>query len=880
MPPAEIRETSSSPNTTSSSTGKRKRAESEENLEPNGTNVKDNRHLSANLNTTQLRTLMNDLLVVLKSYDGSNSILELPLLSSGEQYQPGTEPPAKRSKTSTSSANTTIASRIQANEYDSLEDLQSDVDTACTAVLAFKNSKVTRAKVVAFRKLVTDLANTGLPNSSKLNMTDGIVKSEDDGDSTPSQVAQSDPVDEQNGKMVLTLYGNAQGPKQLFSSLQQPIRVRSEKQGGTKPELAETSVTVPLREDGLPNLLTISKIIPTAGDGTASGTSRVPTFGEVFAPSPNIPQLTPPKPPKQSNTRGNQIGWINSQGLSRTGRKGFYPTQDMTTGHWLGYNNINVSQEPTSPTAKRKQRDRALSTGEARPVPSEEAVAALKQAKEDALFRTAFSSFAPTRDDSSAVIPERTKNQVWWQRYGEKRFIDTFALDPTLRDVTGLEGEVATLEDSGVKDGVDTFTLDPALQDSDLKDAVEAYTPLEEGDVFQENSDVEKDRETQEILDEISEMLETLHSYQHIRNSSLPNPARGATSQKPSFPWLAESPTTPSSAELDTYSILKDQLRIMIASLPPSAVAKLNGDQLEELNIKQTIPIEGQNFQGVMEEHPSARYAKAAALNATVGQSGVTRSSSGLGQVQYTSNSQYGRTPLAQAPSKSAQSTQGYFPQQQPPNRSPSTTFPQRTGSSQTYSTPTQAGTTRTSYPTSYTQSRPLQQSYGGGSSGQNYLSRSNSGNYNYNQQYGATTPASRQSNGVSYPPRPSGSMPTSYSTPATASYPRTSSPHGPTGASTAPRPVYSQYPNASSNASSVNGAATTPATPNMIAPPSSVVGPTGYCTHISNEQQQLIIDRQKAQLAMQTQARASATPGTVKAESTNQDTKVNGVAQ
>merc|ERR1712169_10386 len=44
--------------------------------------------------------------------------------------------------------------------------------------------------------------------------------------------------------------------------------------------------------------------------------------------------------------------------------------------------------------------------------------------------------------------------------------------------------------------------------------------------------------------------------------------------------------------------MLRDQLKILISSLPPFAVAKLDGDQLEELNISTKLLVEPPDYQG------------------------------------------------------------------------------------------------------------------------------------------------------------------------------------------------------------------------------------------------------------------------------------------
>ncbi|KAF2237476.1 hypothetical protein EV356DRAFT_442042 [Viridothelium virens] len=888
MAPAEVLDVPAPPHRPSSAIGKRKRSDSDSPLQPNGVLPATATESVDAIDMPRFHTLLKDLLYILKIHDTSPSILALPL-PSNVSHLSESEPSSKRTKVSKTTRSPTIAARIEAEEYISLHEVREDVEAACSEVLAIGKingdsmGSLSRqfatppeggslyAGVLSFRKLFNTLIDAESHRLYPSVAKSKKIKSEEDGE-PPLNLTETTLDDGQSGKTVLTLYGNAQGPKQLFSSLQQPVHAKRDSDSHEDRILNTDSlrVTAPLREHALPNHITASKIISVQADDAANEKGRIPTIGELFAPSSAVPQLNPPKPPKQSTARGSRIGWVDSNSLPKTGKKGTYTTQNLTTGHWLGYNNLNIPQEPTSPTAKRKQRDRALSTGEARPAPSEEATAALRQAKEDALFRTAYSSFAPTRDDSMAIVPEETKNRVWWQRHGEKRFVETFAIDPALEDETMVKAEADEAR---------------AAEDKSIQEAVDAYVPEEmEGLIKTEEANEQEKKEVEDILKEISELLETLHSYQRIRNSNLPANTRApAANQKPSLPWLAESPTTPSAAEFDTYSILKDQLKLLIRLLPPSAVAKLNGDQLEDLNIKQTINIENQNNKGVMEEHQATRYAKAAALNVAMG---PTRSSSHLGQVQYSSSSQYGRTPLQQSSSRPAQANQGYYPQQQPPNRSPSMNFSQRpsSGNSQNYTTPTQASSNRTSYTASYSQSRPAQQSYGGIPNGQGFHQRPSSGNYNYSQQYNTATPIARPQNGVGYPPRPSGTVPTSYSTPTSGTYARTSSPHNKTATafSTGSRQSYPASYGGSSTALPAKGRRNSPSTPNPTSAPAqahSATGPSGYHTYQTSQEQQLMLDRQKAQLAMQPQARASAQAGTLKGEaSEQQDTKTNGV--
>jgi hypothetical protein len=200
-----------------------------------------------------------------------------------------------------------------------------------------------------------------------------------------------------------------------------------------------------------------------------------------------------------------------------------------------------------------------------------------------ALFQAAYSSFAPTVDNSAAIIPENTRSQFWWGRAGRKRF--NSLLSSVLYPEPDLDGDfLARNQDSSPQE---------------FEDVVQAFEP--EDNPFTEptdgNSAAESiQRDTDDILTEISELLETLSSYQRIRNLALtPRPAA------PETPKATTASTTPSNAEYDTYEMLRSQLILLVDSLPPFAVAKLNGDQLESLNVSTRLIIENYDYPGTME---------------------------------------------------------------------------------------------------------------------------------------------------------------------------------------------------------------------------------------------------------------------------------------
>lgn len=802
-------------------------------------------------------------------------------LQSGRLRSPSGEPSAKRKKLSQNASANTIAARLDAGTYTGLDELVGDVEHACSEVLtsiqgneqsvsSLGNDRVLEG-VLAFKAALKKvmIREAQRKPSAKQSASEPVDddaqgnKTAADGDvKVKQEVEETDEF--QSGRTVLTIFGSAQGPKQLFSSLQQPVQFLPKKDHTMVAELdSSVDVTIPLPDGSLPNMISTTKIVPVHTEDAANA-KRVVTFGELFSPPANLPQLTPPKPTKQLTTRGNSVSFVSRDSLSKSNRRGgyFYPTEVLSTGQWLGYGVVDKPQEPSSTEEKRKQRDRALSTGESKPPLSEATLAALQQAKADALFRSVYASFAPDHDDASAVVPERTKSAVWWHKIGQKRYEQTFALDPAL---------VETHEDA---------TTDAASVSADdekaLAEAVADFVP--ESNEFAEQSAADQhEKERDEVLKEISELLETLYSYQRIRHSSLASNSRTPVSQNTPLTELTGSPTSPSSAEIDVYKILKAQLSLMIASLPPYAVAKLNGEQLEELNISKNIMIEAKDYKGTMEEDTLTRALKNAAIGAAAAATPVPRiASSGSHSVYPAAQTQYGRsTPAAPAASRVPGSNpQSYFPQQQPPNRTPALQHQRSyTGTSQSYQTPAPyaAGSQRPSYASqAYNQHTP-RPSYGQTSSQQYYQPRAGQQSYGqYYQNSPQTQPLSR-----SYQQQPpSAYQQRAQNPPSMYSYGSSqnniSLKAGNTPAYAQTRQYYQPPVN--------QGYGSRPATP-------SSGGPNGHGGSMSAAEQQAVVERQRAQLAMppaRGAAQANMTrpgSGTPQPPNSQYSTQVNGTS-
>lgn len=798
-------------------------------------------------------------LLICTSYDTKPSILTHPLTASATRAASG-EADAKRAKLTPPTGLATISSLIQTGSYNSFVALETDVENATTEILTSAGSgDATTAPatleearlqsgILAFRKMLKTLIVREETRRAHMDAQDEVVNLSSDKD-TESQKDKPASIKEEfpEGRTVLTLFGSAPGPKQVFSSLQQP---RSVAPSGVSAALdMSVKITLPLRESALPNFISTTEVFASPAD-VDEKRKEIATIGKVFKAPAYLPHLSPPKLAKPLNSKGSTVTFAPPE-TPKPSRRGShsYASQNLSTSYWLGYGGTDVPKDLTSPTEKKKSRQRALSMGEAQQPPPETTLVALKHAKEDAMFRSAYSSFAPSRDDTSAVVPEETKNMVWWQRVGEKRFNEVFPVDPEL---LGL-GELS--EQDANKPDVD--------EDEAFKEAAENFQPIQGGPFPEAEEKNDLDKGTEEVLQEISELLETLASHQRIRNSSLATNPRTPVIQNSSLASLAGSPSTPSSEEIDVYQMLRSQLTLMISQLPPYAVAKLNGDQLEELNISRTIIVENKDTRGVLEDD---KYAKAplAAAAAPPTMSRMTSGGSGTHSHFPPGNTQYGRsTPSMHSGARPVQPAQSYYPQQQTVHRSPSGHYQRPSGPTQGFPAPssTYASTPRQSFPATpaYGQ-QTSRNSYTQAPSGQYYSQRPSQAN-SYGgatgQQFYASTPQTQSHNRFpqqtqnGYFQRSQNVAPMYATTPTT--HTRTASPLK--AAPMAPQPNYgtrpgygsggqlrstyyppSQYGNPQPHASA---APATPATPGFNANP-----------------QQMMLDRQQAS---QTQARLAA---------------------
>ena len=523
---------------------------------------------------------------------------------------------------------TTISNRATNNLYQSCEELLQDVEEASSRVQALINSQYADqdpmqwkyqpeslepsrlgAQVKAFKRMLRNLmmqeSDRGLIQSLRLKDEESLAEA-----SASSISTLEDDVGAVAGKAVLTLFGNAQGQhKQLFSSFQKPLPRHVWTNGPSTDATLQTppEALMPVRENGLPgNQIVSSRLVAVESNDAVPTTKQNLKFRDIFHAPSSLPKLSPPKPTPSTTLRNATITWTDNREDFDHARKNDYTTEKLPTGHWLGYDGISTEEEPVTAEIKRKRRDRALSSGEANAEPLERTRAALAWAKEDALFRRVYSSFAPSVDNSAALVPEETKNDIWWNRVGQPWLEQPPAVDPALEEMS-VNPDQANEQIQ-------------ANEEEDYTDVVENYEPPTMDATVDES---EKGEGLQPTLLRISELLESLQSYQRVRNSRL-TPATRASATNNSEGLVAPASET----EQEIYNQLRTELTRVAGKLPPYVLAKTDGTPLSTLVISKALLLESKDYQGTMDDDQATRLSAAAALNTSIGAASSTRTSS------------------------------------------------------------------------------------------------------------------------------------------------------------------------------------------------------------------------------------------------------------
>ena len=498
-------------------------------------------------------------------------------------------------------ARDSIESRIESQAYPSFEALIQDVELVSSSIVQgledIAKSKA-RSQVLVFRQSLDKLLRKEVLRGSG-------VKNEDDKDSETLVPGAFDSDRQHERGLVLTLSSvTDKGPKPLYSGLQAAMRP---KHAFNAPSSQLPDVLAPVDAKSLPNGMTV--ICPGAlhAHRQSKGSKETRTLGDVFQPYRSLKPLEAPQP-SRSGKRDAKLEFVSQTSVGTLDKatptyKGDYKFASLPTGQWLQYNKGATSSQHES-EAKKRQREQALGNAESQVTNNQVKGLEFDQEETKALFQAAYSSFAPTVDNSAAIIPENTRSQLWWETSGRRRFKSIFS--SLLYPEAGLEGDSAIVNQESAQQ---------------FENVVENFVPEDNpfGDNGNENgTDEGGQKDTDEILAEISELLEILSSHQRIRNlASTPRPGVIETTK------TSPASATPSDVEYDIYESLRTQLTLLIDSLPPFAIAKLNGDQLESLNVGTRLVIENYDYPGTMEpdEHTLQRrravVAAAAAANRT-----------------------------------------------------------------------------------------------------------------------------------------------------------------------------------------------------------------------------------------------------------------------
>ncbi|KIW68993.1 hypothetical protein, variant [Phialophora macrospora] len=351
-----------------------------------------------------------------------------------------------------------------------------------------------------------------------------------------NELEQYDPkpsgVSESNGEITLSADLTKQKPKQFLSLRSNVNGVAHVLFSGLQiqqySEKAEPDAFPEVVGAGLPNGFELTDYSALGGKEEDLRKQEKRTFEKVFSTLRRLKPLDLPHTAKDV-VRGNTLDFIPNSNRAENLplNKHDYKFAKLPTGSYLSY--------------RQSHQDRKRG----------------KEMSEEELFSSVYSSFAPSSDNAYSLISQEDLSREWWSQNGEHRLSRLFKT--TDQQSSPLEGEA---------EGSDEFA-----------DVVANFEPQEPEDIKPDSSEKDLDN----LLEEVSEMIETLSSYQ--RNRSLDHLVSGRLGK----------PETP---EYDTFELLRDQLSILIASLPPFAVAKLNGDQLDDLNISTRLIVEVPDYPG------------------------------------------------------------------------------------------------------------------------------------------------------------------------------------------------------------------------------------------------------------------------------------------
>ncbi|KAJ5749082.1 uncharacterized protein N7511_010778 [Penicillium nucicola] len=555
--------------TTIATPGKRKRS------------TQDDPSSSAPRDRANLHETLSNLTRLLLKHDSELKLLSCPFPASTAK------PRTKRAKVSGDQDTSNIQTRVNSDRYSTLQEFLHDIERASAAVIERNQGQTNGTRddgapltevvnqIAAFKKHMNSLVGQTFVNQAEIK-TEAM---EDDDDSSTDLHAINFCTRED--KHALTLFGNPAHPRQLFSSLQKSMKVPLQSESGPEKFV---EVQEELRDTALPNGITTTKVAPF---NLAAASLPKRTFGEVFAPRPTLPQL---EPPRKRSHRSSSVSWIDRfdatfDSKSFLGERSNYCLAPLPSTQWVQYGGITsspaywdrVEKQHTDSDIVHKSGDPALWSG-----------------IDSSALQGVFSSFAPSFDSSNSIVQQDSKNMVWWGQRGANRLSTLLCIpfggESKQDGTTAQPGNIGDLDESSLEEMVKSFNPDDFAQDITQLDVKTADDP--------------ESREIKEMLGDISGLLDTLSSYQRIRNldqpASFPNHQESETNGTPAPDSTDEN--TPSDAEYSVYETLKSSLVAIISTLPPYAVAKLDGHKLSELNISQKILIDTPDYNGTMEK--------------------------------------------------------------------------------------------------------------------------------------------------------------------------------------------------------------------------------------------------------------------------------------
>ena len=463
----------------------------------------------------------------LSSDDTNSSLLKYPL----PDAKPSEHDVKRTRLVKSETAKDTIEDRIQTGSYKSFHELKDDVETVQNAIetdqsLTLHNGDTRSGVQGQISKLMKVLDNYD-GGSFRVSRTNG------------EHTIRTEPGNQQT-KQFLSLRSQVNGNAQtLFSGLQIPRQNQKEEQVEVAQEAGP----------GLPNGFALTDFSALGKEEDASPKQEKRLFEKSFHPVRRLKPLDLPHTARDV-VRGNTLDFISN--ASRTDNLPFnkhdYKFTKLPTGSWLTYHQSQhdrrkIPQSTTSSDFKAALAANSIRQG--------------KDLDADELFSSIYSSYAPSSDNAYSLVSQDDMSRWWWQQNGDSKLSRIFqSVDQDAR------------------------VMNRELKNSDeFADMVANFEPHDTEDSQAESTDME----TSSLMQDITDMIETLSSYQ--RNRTLEPVASGAV-QKPSKP------------EFETFEMLKTQLRILISELPPYAVAKLDGDQLEELNISTRLVIRVPDYPG------------------------------------------------------------------------------------------------------------------------------------------------------------------------------------------------------------------------------------------------------------------------------------------